>query len=33
MSIPTGIVFRDGHEVERLDGLIRDGQLEALVKQ
>lgn len=28
MSIPTLILFRDGHEVTRLDGLIRDEDLE-----
>lgn len=28
MSIPTLIVFGDGREIERLDGLIRDQDLE-----
>lgn len=28
MSLPTLILFRDGHEVARLDGLIREGDLE-----
>lgn len=29
MSIPTLILFADGRELERLDGLIRDPDLEA----
>ena len=28
MSIPTLVLFRDGDEVARLDGLIRDDELE-----
>lgn len=29
MSIPTVIVLKDGEEIERLDGLIREKDLEA----
>jgi thioredoxin 1 len=29
MSLPTVLVLRDGQEVERLDGLIREKDLEA----
>lgn len=28
MSIPTVLLLRDGHEIARLDGLIRDQDLE-----
>lgn len=28
MSIPTILLLRDGHEIARLDGLIRDQDLE-----
>jgi thioredoxin 1 len=29
MSLPTVLVFRDGKEIERLDGLVTDAQLKA----
>ena len=32
MSIPTIVLLRDGHEVERLDGLIREQDLEEAVR-
>ncbi len=32
MSIPTLILLRDGTEIARLDGLIRDEDLEALLE-
>lgn len=33
MSIPTLIRFHDGHEVARLDGLIRDEDLERALEE
>jgi thioredoxin 1 len=32
MSIPTVLLLRDGHEIARLDGLIRDQDLEDAVR-
>lgn len=32
MSIPTVLLLRDGHEMARLDGLIRDQDLEDAVQ-
>ncbi len=31
MSIPTVVLLRDGHEVARLDGLIRPDDLQAML--
>ncbi len=33
MSIPTVLVFRDGREIERLDGLITEGDLDAAFRR
>jgi thioredoxin 1 len=33
MSIPTLILFRDGRELARLDGLIRDEDLERVLEE
>lgn len=33
MSIPTLIIFRGGQEVERLDGLIREQELEGALER
>ena len=33
MSLPTLILFRGGHEVARLDGLIRDEDLERALEE
>lgn len=33
MSIPTVLILKDGGEVERLDGLIKEKNLEAAFKR
>jgi len=33
MSLPTLVLLRDGQEIARLDGLIRDEDLEALLER
>ena len=32
-SIPTLVLLRDGHEVARLDGLIRDADLDRVLDE